>query len=67
MIRLLLTILLGLCSMCVALPPRPMESVTKYNVVLVHGAADSSSGFIGKCQNNVKDAYSWLEWKKDNV
>ena len=47
-----------------ALPPQPMESLIKYNVVLVHGAADSSSGFIDKCRNNVRDAYSWFEWKK---
>lgn len=61
---LFVLIFLTLYSTSVALPPRPMESVTKYNVVLIHGAADSSSGFIGKCQNNVRDAYSWLEWKK---
>ena len=47
-----------------ALPPQPMESLIKYNVVLVHRAADSSSGFIDKCRNNVRDAYSWFEWKK---
>ena len=51
---LFVLIFLTLYSTSVALPPRPMESVTKYNVVLIHGAADSSSGFIGKCQNNVR-------------
>lgn len=61
---LLILILLSLYSTSGALPPQPMESVTKYNVVLVHGAADSSSGFIDKCRSHVRDAYSWFEWKK---
>lgn len=38
---LLILILLSLYSTSGALPPQPMESVTKYNVVLVHGAADA--------------------------
>lgn len=61
--------LFALCVLCAlfgawALPPSPMESVTKYNVILVHGAADSSSGFIAKCDGSVRDAYSQLEWKR---
>jgi len=43
-----------------ALLPQPMESVTKYNVVLVHGAADSSSGFIERCASSVDDAFALL-------
>lgn len=43
-----------------ALPPQPMESLIKYNVVLVHGAADSSSGFIEKCVSPIDDAFVLL-------
>lgn len=37
----------------------PMESITKYNVVLVHGAAYESEGIDG-CGSGAKDVYSFL-------
>lgn len=49
-----------------ALPPSPMESVAKYNVILVHGAADSSSGFIAECGGDVYDAYTLLSLNQGN-
>jgi hypothetical protein len=40
--------------------PKPMEPLDHYNVVLVHGAAPSGSGFEDECSTtkNVKSA--WL-------
>ena len=49
---LLALVLLSLYSASVAHPSQPMESVAKYNVILVHGAADSSSGFIDRCRDS---------------
>jgi len=46
----------------------PMESVAKYNIILVHGAADSSSGL--DCAGDVaySSAYdqskNWIQQKK---
>ena len=34
---------------------KPMEPLDHYNVVLIHGAADSTQGFIGQC--------CWHAWR----
>lgn len=36
-------LLLAIASMCWSIP-KPMESIENYNVMMVHGAADSLSG-----------------------
>ena len=56
MIRVLLLIPF-MCMMAYAAGPKPMESITKYNVVLVHGAADEKSG-VKNCAEGVEEAYT---------
>ena len=48
---------------------KPMESVTHYNVILVHGAADSNNGFKDECSDKeIPDAYTFLQdYILDNV
>lgn len=42
--------------------PKPMESLDDYNVVLVHGAAPSSSGFESVCdKGDINEAYVVLQ------
>ena len=43
-----------------------MESITRYNVIMVHGAANESSGFENKCNGHVSDAATQLKDKNDN-
>ncbi|MCF0215839.1 MAG: hypothetical protein HUK21_05150, partial [Fibrobacteraceae bacterium] len=63
-LKLILCLVLTEAVYAIAHPSSPMESAQKYNVILVHGAADSSNGFIGKCDEEVRDAYSWLQYKR---
>jgi hypothetical protein len=52
--------------------PKPMEPLDHYNVVLVHGAAPSGSGFEDECSTtkNVKSAWNtyndFFEHPKDS-
>lgn len=43
--------------------PKPMEPLDHYNVVLIHGAADSTQGFIGDCSEDFSDAWTLLQKK----
>ncbi|MBR3669864.1 MAG: hypothetical protein IKN70_07665 [Fibrobacter sp.] len=37
---------------------KPMETLERYNVVLVHGAAPESQGFGSECSGSIHDAYA---------
>lgn len=37
---------------------KPMETLERYNVVLIHGAAPEGEGFESKCNDSIKDASS---------
>jgi len=44
----------------IAIPhSKPMESLTNYNVILVHGAASSGDGL--DCSKTISDAYQYIE------
>lgn len=45
---------------------KPMESIERYNIILVHGAADSLSGMDCKA-NDLYEAYSYYNPDKDEV
>ena len=41
--------------------PKPMETLNRYNVVLVHGAAPEEKGFESECESgNIYDAYAMM-------
>lgn len=37
---------------------KPMEALSRYNVVLVHGAAPESQGFESTCDNDIRSAWN---------
>jgi len=41
--------------------PKPMEPLDHYNVVLVHGATPSGSGFESMCDGDIDEAYTVLQ------
>lgn len=46
--------------LCITLYAKPMESIERYNIILVHGAADSLSGM--DCgTSDVDEAYSYYD------
>ena len=50
------------CYCGVLLAAKPMESINRYNVVLVHGAAPEGQGFTSKCDVDlISEAYSLLQ------
>jgi len=45
---------------------KPMESIERYNIILVHGAADSLSGMDCSAAD-LKSAYSYLDTTADTL
>ncbi len=46
------------CCCGVLSAAKPMETLNRYNVVLVHGAAPESQGFGSECSETIKDAWN---------
>lgn len=50
----------GLFFICGFLYAKPMESIERYNIILVHGAADSLSGV--DCEaSDLKEAFAYYK------
>lgn len=57
--RILVLAVICFCGLSFA--TTPMETLERYNVVLVHGAAPEKKGFASKCETgSISDAYSLL-------
>ncbi len=57
--RSIIVLAIALASYCVVLSAaKPMETLERYNVVLIHGAAPEGEGFESKCNDSIKDASS---------
>lgn len=37
---------------------KPMESIERYNIILVHGAAPENQGYGSLCGETIKDAWN---------
>lgn len=55
-IAVLVIVVTCYCGMLSA--AKPMETLERYNVVLVHGAAPESQGFGSECRETIKDAWN---------
>ena len=56
--RIILYAIIAIVGIVYAVP-RPMETLDRYNVVLVHGAAPETQGFESECNSGaIRDAYT---------
>lgn len=56
--RIILYAIIAIVGIVYAVP-RPMETLNRYNVVLVHGAAPETQGFESECNSGaIRDAYT---------
>ena len=55
-IAVLVIVVACYCGMLSA--AKPMEVLSRYNVILVHGAAPESQGFGSECDATIKDAWN---------
>lgn len=55
-IAVLVIVVTCYCGMLSA--AKPMETLERYNVVLVHGAAPENQGFGSECDATIKDAWN---------
>ena len=46
------------CCCGVLSAAKPMETLSRYNVVLIHGAAPENQGFGSECSETIKDAWN---------
>lgn len=51
-------VMIVICYCGVLLAAKPMESINRYNVVLVHGAAPEGQGFEHECNGDIRDAWN---------
>ena len=57
--RSIIVLAIALACYCVVLSAaKPMEVLSRYNVVLVDGAAPESQGFGSECSETIKDAWN---------
>lgn len=60
--RIFALLIVAVTCCCVkSFAAKPMETLNRYNVILVHGAAPEKKGFASKCETgSISDAYSLL-------
>lgn len=56
--RKVITLVIVVASCFGLLVAKPMESLSRYNVVLVHGAAPENQGYGDKCNSNIQSAWN---------
>lgn len=66
--RKLIALAIIVASSFVLLFAKPMEALSRYNVVLVHGAAPENQGFESSCNENVSSAWNFYNaWATDTT